>query len=113
MVAEKRELRSWRDRIGAPLKGAGQEIREEAQSTNQTNPQTPDSIRVGKWTQESTNHPQTSEDRPRLVRTGPTTWEEAEWSRKLCVFCEAPAVDVIACAEHRAKLDQLVMPWER
>jgi hypothetical protein len=51
-------------------------------------------------------------ERQRLVRTGPNTWKEAEWARGLCVFCDAPAVDVIACTEHRAEIDRIVMPWE-
>lgn len=47
--------------------------------------------------------------RQRLEQTGPNTWQEAEWARGLCVFCEQAAVDVIACAEHRARIDALVL----
>lgn len=52
--------------------------------------------------------------RQRLVRTGPNTWAEAEWARGLCVFCDQPTADgdVISCAEHRAKMDAIVMPRE-
>lgn len=55
------------------------------------------------------------EQRQRLVRTGPNTWQEAEWARELCVFCPKLLAegDVIACAEHRAELDKIVMPWEQ
>lgn len=43
----------------------------------------------------------------RLVRTGATTWVEAEWARKLCVMCTnhvAPG-DLIACRGCRPKID--------
>ena len=47
------------------------------------------------------------EERPRLVRTGPTTWVEEEESLSLCVFCQQDMIpgDVICCAEHRVLLD--------
>lgn len=113
MVSEKRELRSWRERIATPLRRGGEEIQTETLSTNPTNPQTPDSLRVSKWTEESTNHPQTL-PRQRLVRTGENTWKEAEWARGLCCFCECPVAegDVIACKDHRAALDAEPMPWD-
>jgi hypothetical protein len=69
---------------------------------------------VGLLTEASANDPQTL-PRPRLVRTGPNTWVEAEWARGLCVYCPestAPG-DIIACAEHRATIDAIVMSWER
>lgn len=55
------------------------------------------------------------EQRSRLIRTGPNTWEEAEWSRGLCVLCDRPLApgSVIACDEHQRSINALVMPWER
>lgn len=52
--------------------------------------------------------------RSRLVRIGPNAWKESEWARGLCVFCDDPVAggDVLACEEHRARLDATVMPWE-
>lgn len=68
-------------------------------------------------TEASANDPQIPQVLPpqRLVRTGPSTWMEAEWARGLCVFCDQPTTtgDVIACDDHRARLDAIVMPWER
>lgn len=111
MVEERRELRSWRERVATPLKRVEEEKPAERSPDKLTNRTNPDLLRVGL---SETAVGQTPEipDKPRLVRTGPNTWEEAAWSRNLCVFCEAPAVDIIACAEHRTKLDQLVMPWD-
>lgn len=48
--------------------------------------------------------------RQRLEQTGPNTWVEAAWARGLCVWCPAALApgDVIACAEHRAAIDDMV-----
>lgn len=52
--------------------------------------------------------------RPRLVRTGPNTWIEAEWCKGLCVNCEEPTASgsIIACLEHQRQIDAMVMPWD-
>lgn len=115
-------LKSWRELLASPrpddpLEGAGDISQENApdKSDKRTNA---DLLRVD-LSEVSLGQIEETSDKSielppqRLVRTGPNTWEEAAWARALCVFCEAPAVDVIACAEHRAKLDQTVMPWER
>ncbi len=146
-MSEKRELRSWRERLATPLKGSGDEIPDKDRQTNHTNPQTPHSLRVGllgtapnipKQTSDPcviagcsepiaegdivycVGHRRRADDgtlwaapapRPRLVQTGPTTWVEADWCKGLCVNCEqrlAPG-DVIACSEHRAAIDALVL----
>lgn len=115
MVVEKRELRSWRERLATPLKGPGRENQEETASTNPTNQQTPVSLRVG-LLEGGQNIPKQTPALPRqrLVRTGSTTWVEAEWARRLCVNCDEPTApgDLIACAEHRRQLDAILMPWD-
>lgn len=114
------ELRTWRQRIATPLKRVEEEKSPETSPDKLTNRTNPEVLRVGL---SETDIGQTSEmsDKPtdlepqRLVRIGSNTWKEAEWARGLCVFCpnELAPGDVISCAEHRARMDQLVMPWER
>lgn len=119
MQPEKFALRSWRELIATPLKSPVDVFGENTASTNQTNPQTPDSLRVSKWTGESTNRPQTSDGvaggRARLEQIGPTTWVLAAWATALCVHCDEPlaAGDRTCCVEHRQQRDALVMPWEK
>lgn len=113
MSISKRELRSWRERIATPLKGSGEEIQTSEASTNQTNPQTPESLRVGKWTGSSTNRPQTSEE-PWLVVVGPNQWVLTPYALARCCFCPELLAegDTTACVEHRRRLDETLMPWE-
>lgn len=112
------ELRTWRERVATPLRGSGEEKPAEMPPDKLTNRTNPELLRVGLsetglgQTSESSDKPRT--DGQRLIRIGPTTWREAEWARALCVFCPEPVApgDVIACAEHRGRLEQIVMPWE-
>jgi hypothetical protein len=110
-------LRSWRELLAAPLPEAPKEGPEKNpggnssdKSDNRTNT---DLLRVELSETVLGQIAETSDKLPRqrLIQTGPTTWVEAEWCRALCVFCDRPALDVIACAEHRAKIDAIVMPW--
>jgi hypothetical protein len=112
-------LKSWRELLATPLpevpKGDGEIVPGDVGRTQIPQiPQIPDSLRVDLHTDESANRPQIPPEtlpRQRLIQTGPNTWVEAEWARGLCVFCDRPSVDVIACPEHRAKIDAIVMPW--
>lgn len=121
-------LKSWRERLATPLKTSDQTPGEGDRPQTQKTTQTSNSLRVGLRTPDSANRTQTPIDNdpllhvrsdvrngPRLVRTGPNTWIEAEWARGLCVMCPEPLKegDVIACVEHRRQMDALEMPWDR
>lgn len=113
-------LKSWRELLETPLK-------EDEESSGDVNPLRKCEIpKSGGFPSSGISHekamrkpcesPEKLPEIPpqRLVRTGESTWVEAEWARGLCVFCERPVAegDVIACAEHRTKLDATVMPWD-
>lgn len=127
MTAEKRVLRSWRERLATPLKDPGEISGENTASTNPQTKQTPDSLRVSKWTETSTNYPQTPLEQaapplnvgnlsgfqpglPYFEQIGPDTWVETDWSRGRCVFNggHAPLApgDRICCTEHRRQMDE-------
>lgn len=120
MSEERRELRSWRERLATPLKGPAETVSVRSAPTEPTKRQNPDSLRVGSVAVALDRTPVLGDTtpvlgRPRLVRIGPSTWQEAEWARGLCVYCPAPVApgDLIACREHRQKIDAIVMPWDR
>lgn len=113
-------LKSWRELLATPLpdpptedegENSGDGVRAQTAQTAQTS----DSLRVGLRTEESANRTQTSWlDSPRLVRTGPNTWVEADWCKGMCVFCSEPLAEgnKTRCVEHQRQADALVMPWE-
>jgi hypothetical protein len=118
--AERRQLRTWRERLATPLKAPGEVSPEKPASTNSTNPQTPDSLRVGTWTQESTNHPQTPVEHgatplnvgnlsgfqpgpPHFKQIGPNQWIETPYALARCVYDDGPLADGdrLFCERHQ------------
>lgn len=125
-------LRSFRERLAAlteeaPLRDVEKNSAEDV-ATNSKFPQTADLLRVEFVATEATNRKQTPPpvgqrcfvagcsgvlvdiaycaEHRRMADDG------SLWLR--CVFCQASVApnDLIACAEHRAELDRVTMPWE-
>ena len=112
MSESRSTLRSWRERIGTPIKETQEDSQGKVQSANAQTPQTHDSLRVGLRTEASANPPvqyanPPEIERPRLVRVGPTTWREADWCKDLCVMCDnhLDNNDKICCVNHRVIID--------
>jgi hypothetical protein len=115
MSQEASTLRSWRERVSEAPKEGESASPEECSGQNPQNPQkdvfSPGGFRP-KVAVQNRPKPQAAGQNPelphqRLIQTGPNTWVEAEWCRALCVFCDRPAVDVIACRGHRQQMEKL------
>lgn len=120
MTTEKRQLRTWRERLATPLKALGEVSQEITASTNPQTTQTPDSLRVGTWTQDQTNSKQTPVEHgvtplnvgnlsgfqpgpPHFEQIGPNRWIETPYGAARCVYDDGPLAegDRLFCEQHQ------------
>jgi hypothetical protein len=113
MPEERRELRSWRQRLEQPLKASAEKQPEESPRQNRQNRQNPDSLRVGFVGDVENEHDKTpvsydKTHRESAVNVGSDRLPDfAERAPDPCVIagCSETRADLVYCVGHRALAD--------